>query len=118
MASEGSKKKSPHFLYTVAYLSAHGVQVYRAYSHSAEAKAAAWHLWNNKLKLSSAEWGDPVVLEASEDDKSVPQATLSLCNDASAYKGSGAYVPQQVVVEKVFMDSKDGTELRKVEEKP
>ncbi|KAK5114406.1 hypothetical protein LTR85_010228 [Meristemomyces frigidus] len=118
MPSEASKKSSPHFLYVVAYKCPNGVQVYRAYSHSADAKAAALHLWNDKLRLPEAEWGKPVVVEASREDKSIPQATFSLSSDASAYKGSATYMAQHVVVEKVFMDNKDGAELRKIEEKP
>lgn len=118
METEASKTKSDYFLYVVAYL-AHGdtsdrLQVYRAYSHSGQAKDAARHVWNDKLRNV---WGEPIVTGPAVDDKSIPQATLTLESDEGAYEGTKPYVRQQVVVEKVFMDSRFGDALRKTEAK-
>jgi len=115
-----SVDKSDYFLYVVAYLTSNGnIQIYRAYSYAAEAKKAAGDLWRDHLKVAKEVYGEPVVAVATpQEQQRVLQAMMSLSSSVERYTGGeGGYVPQQVVVEKVFMDSKDGDRLRKCEPK-
>ena len=114
-----------HFVYVVTYLAydynTPKPVVYRAYSHSDPAVAAAKHIWSEKCQ---AEYGD--YDKGTSEGTIRPLQFLRLKSSFALYYEShkemkwtdeqirACYRPQQIVVTMVYLDNIGGDKLRPI----